>query len=79
MQENLTLSYWVTPGGVRPKFLEEDVIDVWQPPLNLDKIRVPSQQLKKGSKAMADEVRVMTGLAVSRFADSRSLLAEQTE
>jgi hypothetical protein len=64
MRDNLTLSYWVAPGGVRLKPLEENVIDGWQPPLNLDKVRVPSRLLKRGRKAMADEVRVMTGLAI---------------
>jgi hypothetical protein len=61
MREHLTLAFWVSPGGVDLGELETAVIDDWQPPLNIDKVRNPSQWMRAGRRAFADAVRAQTG------------------
>ncbi len=56
MHEHLTIATWPTL-DLELRVIATLVIDHWQPPLNLSKVRAPSPTLSEGRRAMADEAR----------------------
>jgi hypothetical protein len=57
MQTHLRLSVWLKPPGAVLDAVETDLINVWQPPLNLAKTREPSRRLKDARRHMAEQAR----------------------
>jgi hypothetical protein len=59
MREHLTLAVWPKPADENCVLddVETAVLDQWQPPMNLAKVRYPSPRLKAARKQMADEAR----------------------
>jgi hypothetical protein len=64
MRANLTLAFWEKPDGVVLRPIETEVIETWQPPLNLDKIEHPSEVLVRGRREFANAVRAAAGLPI---------------
>lgn len=69
MRENLLLATWAPTNAVELRPVEVQVIQTWQPPLNLtDVVTQWTAQVKSARKVMADEARAWTG--ASRLDDS---------
>jgi hypothetical protein len=57
MQAHLRLSVWVKRADAILDKVESEVMNLWQPPLNLAKARSPSTRLKDARRQMAEEGR----------------------
>jgi hypothetical protein len=57
MEAHLLLSSWTKPPGVVLEEIESAIVRLLRPPLNLDKVGEPRNQLREARKRMADIAR----------------------